>query len=727
MSFTETLPFISAELLLAIGAMALLIAGVFLGDGAARRISTAAVVILAAAIAIVVAAPGAHGEASLFHGAFRIDAFSTFCKVLIFGAAAFAILMSDRYLAGEQLGRFEYPVLILLASLGMSLMVSATDLISLYMGIETQSLALYILAAFNRDSRRSTEAGLKYFVLGALSSCLLLYGASLVYGFTGATTFEAIAKAAQAGDNAGLVIGLVFMISGLAFKVSAAPFHMWTPDVYEGSPTPVTAFFAAAPKLAAMALFTRVLTTSFGGAVTDWQPVIAIISVASMAVGAFSAIVQTNIKRLMAYSSIGHMGYALIGLAAGTSGGVSGVLVYMAIYIVMTIGTFAVILMMRRRGGMSESIADLSGLTRTNMPMALVLTVLMISLAGIPFSAGFFGKWFVFLAAVDAGLIWLAVVGVFASAISAFYYLRIVWFMWFDEPAPAFERDAGPTLTFAAIGSALLMFPVLPVFMRILTDFAARGGGAVLTRGAALSGAAIEVFETLDSTSAEARRRAVAGEKGPRWFVALTQTSGYGRRGRAWEQQTGDFAGTLLLANEGPAETLGQLSFVIALALFDALAEVVKEEKLALKWPNDLLLDGGKCAGILLENLGRETAIGVGVNIVTMPQEVPYKTARLADHCDAPPAPSMLAARIDAHFWRWFREWRENGFAPVRAAWLARAKGVGETITARLPGEDITGIFDGLDDTGALILRYEGGERRLAAGEVFFGAPHKRR
>lgn len=479
MGIFETLSFTFPELALAIGAMALLIAGVFLGDKSAKQISYACVALLIAAGALVIFGPSA-SEPSLFDGAFRIDAFSDFCKVIIFGAAALAILMSDRYLAGEKLGRFEYPVLIVLAAFGMSLMVSATDLISLYMGVETQSLALYILAAFNRDSRRSTEAGLKYFVLGALSSGLLLYGASLVYGFTGSTSFDDIANAATAGDgNVGLIIGLVFLISGLAFKVSAAPFHMWTPDVYEGSPTPVTAFFAAAPKLAAMALFTRVLTTSFSGVLTDWQPVIAMIAVASMIVGAFSAIPQTNVKRLMAYSSIGHMGYALIGLAAGSSEGVRAVLIYMTIYVLMTLGTFAVILMMRRRGGMTENISDLAGLSRTNMPMALILTVLLFSLAGVPPTAGFFGKWFVFFAAVDAGLIWLAVAGVIASAVSAFYYLRIVWFMWFDEPAPAFERDSGPALTFAAWGSALLMFPLLTVFMGPLTQAAGRAAASL--------------------------------------------------------------------------------------------------------------------------------------------------------------------------------------------------------------------------------------------------------
>lgn len=473
MGLFETLSFARPELALAIGAMALLITGVFLGDKAAPKISIAAVALLAIAGVLVFVTPGGGATASLFDGAFRIDAFSTFCKILIYGAAGFAILMSDRYLAGEKLGRFEYPVLIVLAALGMSMMVSASDLISLYMGLETQSLALYILAAFNRDSRRSTEAGLKYFVLGALSSCLLLYGASLVYGFTGSTVFTEIAKAAALSENnAGLVIGLVFMISGLAFKVSAAPFHMWTPDVYEGSPTPVTAFFAAAPKLAAMALFTRVLMSSFPGVLDDWQPVIALIALASMLVGAFSAIAQTNMKRLMAYSSIGHMGYALIGLASGSSAGVSSVLIYMAIYIVMTVGTFAIILMMRRRGGMTENISDLAGLSRTNMPMALILTVLLFSLAGVPPTAGFFGKWYVFLAAVESGLIWLAVAGVLASAVSAFYYLRVVWFMWFDDPAPAFERDHGPALGFAAWGSAIMMFPVLTVAMGYLRQVA---------------------------------------------------------------------------------------------------------------------------------------------------------------------------------------------------------------------------------------------------------------
>lgn len=479
MGIGETLSLVIPELMLAVGAMGLLITGVFLGDRSARGISIGAIIVLLAAMLVAVATPAGDGQ-SIFDGAFRIDSFAVFAKVLVYAAAAFAILMSDRYLAGEKLGRFEYPVLILLAVFGMSLMVSATDLISLYMGVETQSLALYILAAFNRDSRRSTEAGLKYFVLGALSSGLLLYGASLIYGFTGSTQFDEIARiAALGGEQTGLIIGIVFLISGLAFKVSAAPFHMWTPDVYEGSPTPVTAFFAAAPKLAAMALFARAMVAPFSPVAQEWQPIIAMVAVASMMVGAFSAIQQTNIKRLMAYSSIGHMGYALIGLAAATSEGVSAVLIYMAIYIAMTVGAFAVILMMRRRGGLTESIADLAGLSRTNPSLAIIFSILFFSLAGVPPMAGFFGKWYVFVAAVEAQLAWLAIVGAVMSVISAYYYLRVVWIMWFNEPAPAFEREHGPALSWTASLSAFLVFPVLVIFIGKLASVARDAAAAL--------------------------------------------------------------------------------------------------------------------------------------------------------------------------------------------------------------------------------------------------------
>ncbi len=477
MSMIETLSNASTELFLVISAMVLLVVGVFLGDKFSRQISYASVGVLLGAILLAAIGPQGQGV-SLFDQAFKVDGLASFSKIVIFAAAAVTILMSGRFLTGDQLGRFEYPILIVLAVFGMSLMVSSTDLISLYMGVETQSLALYILAAFNRDSRRSTEAGLKYFVLGALSSCLLLYGASLVYGFSGSTHFANIATAAVSGEpNVGLIIGLVFLISGLAFKVSAAPFHMWTPDVYEGAPTPVTAFFAAAPKFAAMVLFARVLVSGFPDILDQWQPVIAMIAVASMFVGAFSAITQKNIKRLMAYSSIGHMGYALIGIAAMGVDGMSAMLVYMSLYVIMTIGTFAAIMHMRRSGGMTESIENLSGLWKSNMPLAIIMTILMLSLAGIPPTAGFWGKLYVFSAAVNNDLLWLAIVGAVTSVISAYYYLNVIRLIWFADPAPAFERDTGPALGFTAFASAALMFPLLTIFIgpiRVAAENAAK-------------------------------------------------------------------------------------------------------------------------------------------------------------------------------------------------------------------------------------------------------------
>jgi NADH-quinone oxidoreductase subunit N len=308
------------------------------------------------------------------------------------------------------------------------------------------SLALYVVAASSRDSVRSTEAGLKYFVLGALSSGMLLYGCSLIYGFTGNVSFAGIAKASgQASGQAGigLIFGLVFLFAGFCFKVSAVPFHMWTPDVYEGAPTPVTAFFAAAPKIAAIAIFARATITAFPGIVPQWQQIVVFVAIASMVLGAFAAIGQRNIKRLMAYSSIGHMGFALIGLASGTAQGIQGVLVYMAIYLAMTLGTFAVILSMRRPDGMVEEISDLAGLARSNPPLAFFLALLLFSLAGIPPLAGFFAKYYVFLAAIQAGLYGLAVVGVLASVVGAYYYLLIVKLMYFDEPMPAFQPMPG--------------------------------------------------------------------------------------------------------------------------------------------------------------------------------------------------------------------------------------------------------------------------------------------
>ncbi len=427
------------EIVLAVGAMALLMLGAFRGEHMAVAVNWLAIVLLVAAGAITLGLPP--GTLTTFGGSFIVDPFARFLKLLALTGSAGAILMSFDYLALEKQQKFEYPILILLATTGMLMLISAADLIALYLGLELMSLALYVVAAINRDSARSAEAGLKYFILGALSSGMLLYGASLVYGFTGTVTFVGIAKAANPG-SIGLIMGLVFLFAGFCFKVSAVPFHMWTPDVYEGAPTPITAFFAAAPKVAGIAMFVRTTIVAFPGIVPQWQQIVVFVSIASMALGAFAAIGQSNIKRLMAYSSIGHMGFALIGLAAGTSDGVEGVLVYMAIYLTMTLGTFAVILAMQRHGHMVEGISDLSGLARTNPTMAFFLAMLLFSLAGIPPLAGFFAKFYVFLAAIKSGLFVLAVIGVVTSVVGAYYYLRIVKIMYFDEPAEPFTPMA---------------------------------------------------------------------------------------------------------------------------------------------------------------------------------------------------------------------------------------------------------------------------------------------
>jgi NADH-quinone oxidoreductase subunit N len=424
------------ELLLAAGAMLLLMVGVFRGEGAAKEIDAAAVLLLIVAGVVIAWLPS--GRLVTFGGSFVVDNFARFLKLLALAGSATAIVMSPRYLAAERQQRFEYSILILLSVTGMMMLISAADLIALYLGLELMSLALYVVAAINRDSIRSTEAGLKYFVLGALSSGMLLYGASLVYGFTGTVSFAGIAKAATA-PSLGLIFGLVFLFAGFCFKVSAVPFHMWTPDVYEGAPTPVTAFFAAAPKVAGIAMFVRTTIVAFPGILTQWQQIVVFVAIASMVLGAFAAIGQSNIKRLMAYSSIGHMGYALVGLAAGTQQGVQGVLVYMAIYVTMTLGTFAIILSMRRGGQMVENIADLAGLARTRPAMAFFLAMLLFSMAGVPPLAGFFAKFYVFLAAIQAGLFTLAVIGMVASVVAAYYYLAIVKTMYFDEPVDPFE------------------------------------------------------------------------------------------------------------------------------------------------------------------------------------------------------------------------------------------------------------------------------------------------
>jgi NADH-quinone oxidoreductase subunit N len=448
------------ELMLAVGALALLMIGAIGGEKTTDGITVLAILLLVAVGVVIVVAPA--GTVVAFGGSFVIDGFSRFMKLLMLAGSAGALLLALEFLYKVGRGTYEYPILVLLATTGMMMMISSGDLISLYLGLELMSLSLYVLAAFDRDNKRSSEAGLKYFVLGALSSGMLLYGASLIYGFTGTVSYTGIAKvASEAG--LGLTFGLVFLLAGLCFKVSAVPFHMWTPDVYEGAPTPVTAFFAAAPKVAAMALFVRVVTTAFPTITIQWQQILVFVSIASMALGAFAAIGQTNIKRLMGYSSIGHMGFALVGLAAGTPEGVQGVLVYMTIYLAMTLGTFACIISMRRGETHVEEISDLAGLGRTNPGLAFFLAVLMFSLAGIPPLAGFFAKLYVFLAAIKAGLYVLAVLGVLASVVGAYYYLRIVKVMYMDEPAPAFSSMRGELrLVLAISGLFVLFFVVYP-------------------------------------------------------------------------------------------------------------------------------------------------------------------------------------------------------------------------------------------------------------------------
>jgi len=423
------------EIVLALGAMALLMFGVYRGDRSTNVVNGLAVGLLVVTALIVAASPA--DKLVTFGGSFVVDDFARFLKILALIGSAATIVMSLEFLEHPERRRYEYAILILLATTGMLMLISAADLIALYLGFELMSLALYVVAAIDRDNVRSAEAGLKYFVLGALSSGMLLYGCSLIYGFTGTVSFAGIAQAAG-GGGLGLTFGLVFLFAGLCLKVSAVPFHMWTPDVYEGAPTPVTTFFAAAPKIAGIAIFMRAAISAFPGITVQWQQIIVFVAIASMALGSFAAIGQHNIKRLMAYSSIGHMGFALVGLAAGTAEGVQGVLVYMAIYLAMTLGAFACIIAMRRTAGAVEEIADLAGLARTNPAMAFFLAMLLFSLAGIPPLAGFFAKFYVFLAAIKAGLYGLAVIGVLASVVGAYYYLLIVKVMYFDEPAPAF-------------------------------------------------------------------------------------------------------------------------------------------------------------------------------------------------------------------------------------------------------------------------------------------------
>jgi NADH-quinone oxidoreductase subunit N len=456
---SASLQLLTPELIVAVGAIVLLMIGVYSSGRSSTLVTTLAVIVMTAAGAWLIFSTG---DGKAFGNSFVVDPFARFMKVLTLAGSAITLVMSVGFAKAEKFDSFEYPVLVMLSSTGMLLMASANDMIALYLSFELQSLALYIVAAINRDSLRSSEAGLKYFVLGALGTGMMLYGISLVYGYTASINFNVIASTLAGGERqVGVLFGLVFILAGLVFKISAAPFHMWTPDVYEGAPTPVTAFFAVAPKVATMALILRLVMEAFQPSAADWQQIIVFVSIASMALGSFAAIGQRNFKRLMAYSSIGHMGFALVGLAANSEAGVRGVIIYMLIYVAMTLGTFAFIIAMRRKEGQVETLGDLAGLSRTNPVMATILTILLFSLAGIPPLAGFWAKWYVFLAAINADLYALAVIGVLTSVVAAFYYLRIIKIMWFDEPVGGFEPMAGELRAILGASGAFVLFYVL--------------------------------------------------------------------------------------------------------------------------------------------------------------------------------------------------------------------------------------------------------------------------
>jgi len=451
MNFALALP----EIFLALCAMGILVAGVLQKTDSTVMCTMAALAACAITAVLVVGVPAATG----YSGLFITDAFARYAKLLILAGTALCAILSLDYNDRQGINRFEFPVLMLLSSVGMMVMASADNLMTLYMGLELQSLAIYVLAAFARDDIRSSEAGLKYFVLSAFASGLLLYGISLTYGFSGSMDFGHIAQAAAnpVSTSTGLIVGIAFIITGLAFKLSAVPFHMWTPDVYEGAPTSVTALMSTAPKVAPFVVLLRVMFGPFGHVAVQWQLIIVFVSIASMLLGSFAAIAQTNIKRLMAYSSIGHMGYALIGLAAGTETGVRGVLVYLLTYVVMSAGAFACIIAMRRRGLAIEKISDLGGLARNDLTLAVLMAIFMFSMAGIPPMAGFFGKLLVFQAAIDAGMYTLAIIGVLTSVVGCFYYLRVIKVMFFDPAEAPFDARSG-ALSFVALATGAFTF-----------------------------------------------------------------------------------------------------------------------------------------------------------------------------------------------------------------------------------------------------------------------------
>ena len=461
----QTIVYILPELFLSIAIMFLLMLGVFIKKSF-KLVNLLTILSLIFAIALVLNQP--NEIIKIFNGSYIIDKLSIFMKVLTLLFCVFVLLLSKDYIKNNSIDKIEYPIIILASTLGMILMISSYDLIVFYLGLELQSLCLYILASFKRDDERSTEAGLKYFVLSALASGLLLYGCSLIYGFTGSTNFEIISENLSEG-NTGAVFGMVFIIVGLAFKVSAVPFHMWTPDVYEGSPTSVTSFFALVPKIAALTVFIRFMYVPFINVISHWQTIIIFLSIASMILGAVAAIGQSNIKRLMAYSSIGHMGYALAGLAPGTNAGIHSTIIYLTIYLVMNLGAFGCIFMMKRENVFYEKINDLSGLSKNHPMLALGFLIILFSLAGMPPLAGFFAKFYIFMAVIEAKMYTLAIIGLVTTVVSAFYYLRIIKVIYFDKPIEPFEENNDWGLKASLVLSSILIL-IYFIYPSILTE-----------------------------------------------------------------------------------------------------------------------------------------------------------------------------------------------------------------------------------------------------------------
>jgi len=462
------------ELVLALGATVLTMVGPFVVDQRRAWLTRAALLTLVGALALVPTPP----DGLIFGGLFVVDGFGKFMKILVLGATAWTLLIAEEGRQSASMRAFEYPVLVLFSALGMLATVSANNLMSLYLGLEMMSIPLYVLTALKRESRHAGEAGIKYFVLGALASALLLYGCALLYGFTGTTDFDALAVALPDAPPLGAAAGLVFLVAGIAFKLSAAPFHMWTPDVYEGAPTPVTAFLAAAPKVAAGALMLRVLFGPLIGLADVWMPAIAVLAVLSMTVGAFGALRQTGLKRLLAYGTIGHSGYIFVGIAAGTPEGIHGACVYLAIYAVMTIGAFACLLAMHRSHQPFEQVEHLAGIGRRRPMFALAFSALLLSMAGLPPLAGFLAKLYVFRAAVEADLFWLAVVGVLASVVAAAYYFRVVYVMYFADGDEDFEHMPGRRITWTVTATALTALLFL-IVAPVVVEAAARAAGTL--------------------------------------------------------------------------------------------------------------------------------------------------------------------------------------------------------------------------------------------------------